>query len=646
MHTGLEEEKNAFERLAEFYGIRAKHGVGLIVTGGVAPNRQGWVAPFSMRLTRESQVADHRMVTERVHQEGGVICMQILHAGRYGYHPLSVAPSRIQSPISPFKPWSLSASGIRTTISDFARCAKLAQKAGYDGVEIMGSEGYLINEFIAPATNMRNDEWGGSFQNRIRFPLAIVDAVREECGKNFLMIFRLSMLDLVENGSTWDEVVTLAKALELHGVNIINTGIGWHEARIPTIATVVPRSAFSWVTEKLKPHVTIPLVATNRINSPEVAERILSENQADLVSMARPFLADPELILKAMEGRSAEINTCIACNQACLDHIFERKVASCLVNPKACHETTYTSGSAGSPKRLLVIGAGPAGLSFSVEAASLGHSVTLLEAGDAIGGQFRLAMRIPGKEEFAETLRYYGVMIEKLGVDLRLNTRFIAGEFPLNSYDAVVFSAGVRPRIPELPGVDLPLVMRYDELISGERTAGRRVVILGAGGIGFDAATFLTHSGNQSQEAFLAEWGIDKEIRVSGGLTKATHTAGFREVTVFQRSEGKPGERLGKTTGWIHRNSLRNKGVKFISGVRYLSVEPGGLRYEREGRECFQEADSIVLCTGQVSNTEGIQAIQSGGVKMFTIGGSLMAGEIDAKRAIKEGHDLAHQLSR
>jgi 2,4-dienoyl-CoA reductase (NADPH2) len=645
MHTGLEEEKDAFERLAEFYGLRAKNGVGLIVTGGVAPNRQGWVSPFSMRLTRESQLAGHRIITESVHREGGAICLQILHAGRYGYHPLSVAPSSIKSPISPYKPWQLSRKGIQTTISDFTRCAGLAQKAGYDGVEIMGSEGYLINEFLAPKTNLRSDEWGGDFSGRMRFPLAIIDAVRKHCGKNFLLIFRLSMLDLVEKGSSWEEVVMLAKALEEHGVNVINTGIGWHEARIPTIASVVPRGAFSWVTERLKPHVKIPLVATNRINSPEIAEKILSDNQADMVSMARPFLADPEFLTKAEFGRSLEINTCIACNQACLDHIFQRKVASCLVNPKACHERYYKAVREVAPKRILVVGAGPAGLAFSVEAASLGHSVTLLEAQDAIGGQFRLAMRVPGKEEFSETLRYYAIMIDKLGIDLRLNTRFVAEGFPYKAYDAMVFAAGVSPRIPDIAGVELPLVIRYDELISGAKTAGRRVLILGAGGIGFDAAIYLTHAGNISNNEFLAEWGIDSELRTSGGLMKASRVAGFRDVTLFQRSNSKPGERLGKTTGWIHRNSLRNKGVKFITGVSYLSVEPGGLRYTRDGQEFFQEADTIVLCTGQISNTRGIEDVCLAGMKVYVIGGSLNPGDIDAKRAIKEGFDLAHALS-
>jgi len=642
MHTGLEEAENGFERMAAFYGIRAKHEAGLIITGGVAPNRAGWVSPFSIRLTKNAQVNDHRKITDAVHVEGGAICMQILHAGRYGYHPLSVAPSAIKAPISKFSPWALSKRGVRNTISDFAKCAALAKAAGYDGIEIMGSEGYLLNEFIAPITNHRKDEYGGSFENRVRFPLAIVDAIRQSCGSDFLIVFRLSMLDLVEGGSTWEEVVNLAVLLEKAGVNMINTGIGWHEARIPTIATMVPRASFTWITAKLKPEVSIPLITTNRINSPEVAEAVLTKGEADMISMARPFLADPEIVSKSRAGRANEINTCIACNQACLDHIFERKTATCLVNPRACNETILPEPETlKNAKKILVVGSGPAGMSCAVEAAKWGHQVVLCESSEAIGGQFKLASKIPGKEEFRETLRYFSTMIQKLSIELRLNTRVDEVFFEKEKFDHIVFSSGVTPRIPVIPGVDLPHVIRYDDLISGRKVAGKRVAIIGAGGIGFDVATFLSTESDNVPEHFQKEWGIDTSYSNRGGIDKAEMPKSERLIYLLQRSKGKPGERLGKTTGWIHRAVLKKKGVITMNDLNYKAILPLGIMIVKDGLEKLLEVDSVILCSGQISNNELALKLQSKGRKISIIGGALMAGELDAQRAIREGMEAA-----
>lgn len=640
MHTGLEEEKNGFQRMAAFYAERAKGGVGLIVTGGVAPNREGWVAPFGARMTRRSHAECHKVITEAVHREGGKICMQILHTGRYGYHPLCVAPSALKAPINRFKPRALSNFGIKRTIRAFIRAAQLAKIAGYDGVEIMGSEGYLINQFIAPATNHRNDKWGGSFENRIRFALEIVEGVRNEVGEHFIIIFRLSMLDLVNEGSSWQEIVELAKRVEKAGATIINTGIGWHEARIPTIATMVPRAGFAWVTKKLMGEVTIPLVTTNRINMPEIAEQVLADGCADMVSMARPFLADPELVNKAKEGRRNEINTCIACNQACLDHIFKQQIATCLVNPRACHETELVVTRSTS-KNIAVVGAGPAGLSFAISAAQRGHNITMFEAGNDIGGQFDLARRIPGKEEFNETIRYFKTMIEKTGVKLLLNTRVTADDLK-GKFDEIVVATGVQPRSSNLKGADLPTVFSYPEVLKGEKVCGKRVAILGAGGIGFDVAEFLLHP--HGVDDFLSKWGIDKNVENRGGLLDKPidHESNNRELFLLQRKETKVGAGLGKTTGWIHRAALKMGNVKMISGVEYHEITERGVKVTIEGKEQVIEVDHVVMCIGQVSQRSLFEELQ--GESVHIIGGAEKAGELDAKRAIDQGYRLALRL--
>lgn len=646
MHTGLEESKGGFDKMAAFYGERARHGVGLIVTGGVSPNYRGWLSPFAITLKKKSQVAKHRKITESVHCEGGKICMQILHAGRYGYHPLCVAPSRIKSPISPFKPWSLSKRGIKSTIRDFARTAELAKLAGYDGVEIMGSEGYLINQFIAPRTNKRKDEWGGSFKNRVRFPLEIVKAIREKLGKNFIVIFRLSMLDLVDEGSTWEEVVQLAKLLQKEGVDIINTGIGWHEARVPTIATMVPRKAFTWISERIKKELQIPVITTNRINTPDVAEEILAKGEADMISMARPFLADPEFMSKAEAGKAEEINTCIACNQACLDHIFQRKVASCLVNPRACRETEYDAGHSDSKQNVLIIGGGPAGMSCALESARLGHSVTLCEASDSLGGQFKLAQEIPGKGEFKETMRYYRSMLKKHGVKIHLNHRVDEDYIKNSSFDQVVFSSGVKPRKLRLEGAEGENVIAYDELLSGRKKTGQRVAIIGAGGIGFDVATYLT-AGKEEEDldAFLNYWGVDRSFRDRGALNdKSANYPSDKKIWLFQRKEGKHGANLGKTTGWIHRSHLKKKGVNMIGGVSYKSITADGLLFIKNDKEELLEVDSIVICAGQVSVNELYHQLEEEGLPVHLIGGARLAAEIDAQRAIREGFELARSF--
>jgi 2,4-dienoyl-CoA reductase (NADPH2) len=644
MHTGLEEEKNGYKRMAAYFGERAKGGVGLIVTGGISPNIAGWVGPFSSKLTNKRTARKHRLITDEVHKHDGKICMQILHSGRYGYHPFSVSASNIKSPITPFKPKALSIKGIKKTINDFANCAKLAQYAGYDGVEIMGSEGYLINQFIVKRTNRRTDEWGGEYENRIKFPLEIVKKVREVVGDKFIIIFRLSMLDLIENGSSWEEVVLLAKKLENSGVTIINTGIGWHEARIPTIATRVPRGGFSWVTKKMMGEVSIPLITTNRINTPEVAENILARGHANMVSLARPFLADPNFVKKAIEGKSNEINTCIACNQACLDHVFKRKVASCLVNPLACHETKILINKSHEVKKLAVVGAGPAGLAFSTTAAERGHQVTLFDKSNEIGGQFNLAKQIPGKEEFHETLRFYNKMIKKHGVELKLNTIFDSTD--ASGFDEVVVATGIIPRKLSIEGIDHQKVVSYLDVLQKNVNIGEKVAIIGAGGIGFDVAEYLTHQGEStalSSSAFMKEWGVDQNLDARGGVegVKSQVVKSSRKVFLLQRKKSKVGAGLGKTTGWAHRFSLRSKNVKMINGVSYSKIDDTGLHYVKNEKEIILDVDHIVICAGQLSNSSLHNQLISNEVKAHLIGGAFKAAEIDAKEAINQAVKLA-----
>ncbi len=648
MHTGLEEAKNGYVRMAAYFKARAEGGVGLMVTGGVAPNLAGRTAPFASQLSFPWQVKHHRIVTDAVHEvEGAKICLQILHTGRYGYHPFCVAPSRIKSPITPFKPWALTSLGIKKTIWDFANCARLAQKAGYDGVEIMGSEGYLINQFIAPRTNKRKDKYGGSFENRIRLALEIIKAVRKKTGDKFIIIYRLSMLDLVDGGSTWPEVVALAKEVEKAGATIINTGIGWHEARVPTIATMVPRAAFAWVTEKLKGEVSIPLITTNRINMPDVIDQVIADGQADMVSMARPFLADPDFINKAQAGRPDQINTCISCNQACLDHVFKQKIASCLVNPKACHETEFTLTQAAQPKAIAVVGAGPAGLSFAIEAKTLGHEVVVFERNAEIGGQFNIAKEIPGKEEFHETIRYFKVKLEELNIDLRLNTQ--ATEVQLKEFDEVVVAAGVRPRIPKIEGIDSTNVLTYQDVLLHKKPVGKRVALIGAGGIGFDAAEYLAHNpdhqpSSMDKEEFYKEWGIDTDYQNRGAITEKQTSSPYRDIYLLQRKATKFGKGLGKTTGWIHRQSLKDKGINMIGGVSYEKISDQGLHVKINDQEQLLEVDNVVLCAGQLSNNELFEKLESTGQNVHIIGGAKLAEEIDAKRAIDDGVRLAHTI--
>ncbi|MCP4490328.1 MAG: FAD-dependent oxidoreductase [Gammaproteobacteria bacterium] len=649
MHTGLEDRKKHFPLLARYFAERARGGVGLMVTGGFAPNRSGWLAPFASKLSNRLEVKKHLLVTDAVHREGGKICMQILHAGRYGYTPFSVAPSKVKSPITPFKPKELSSSAIRKQIENFANCARLAQQANYDGVEVMGSEGYLINEFLVEHTNKRRDEWGGNYENRMRFAVEIVKAMRIAVGEKFIIIFRLSMLDLVNQGSSWSEIVLLAQAIETAGATIINTGIGWHEARVPTIATMVPRAAYTWVTQKLKNEVSIPLVTTNRINTPEVAEKVLRDGHADMVSMARPLLADPEFALKASEGRAQEINTCIACNQACLDHIFLMKRASCLVNPRACYENELNITPARTTKRIAIVGAGPAGLACSVVAAQCGHEVVLYEASSEIGGQFGIAQRIPGKEEFAETIRYFAKQLELTGVDLRLNHKVTSEELEDAKFDEIVLASGVVPRTPPIPGSSHPMVLSYVEAIKKQKPVGNRVAVIGAGGIGFDMADFLSHSGKSSSldiDNFLQEWGIDKTLEARSGTAGmvSKNEPSPREITVLQRKTTKPGAGLGKTTGWIHRLALQKKEVKFISGVNYKKIDDEGLHISVNGEAKLLEVDNVILCAGQESNRELFDELETSAVSVHLIGGAKLASELDAKRAIREGWELGVSL--
>ena len=645
MHTGLEEGDP--QKLATYFAERARGEVGLIVTGGISPNHAGVVKPFSARLSNKSHVPNHKVVTDAVHKEGGKICMQILHAGRYAYVPYCVAPSASKAPISMFKAWKLPSFMINWTINDYANSAALAQEAGYDGVEIMGSEGYLINQFIAKRTNKRTDKWGGSYENRIRFPLEIVRKMRARVGTDFIIIFRLSMLDLVEGGSSWDEIVQLAKALEEAGVTIINTGIGWHEARVPTISTRVPRAAFSWVTEKMKKEVSVPLVATNRINMPQVAEDILASGQADMVSMARPFLADPEIVLKSKEGREDEINTCIACNQACLDHVFEGKKISCLVNPRAGHETELNYLPAKTIKKIAVVGAGPAGLSAATIAAGRGHQVTLFEASSEIGGQFNMAKSIPGKEEFHETIRYFNKQLELTGVEVQLNTRVNADDLK-GKFDEVILATGVSPRVINLPGEDHPKALTYIEVLKDKKPVGERVAIIGAGGIGFDVAEYLTHKGVSSSvdvPTYMEEWGVDMSLENRAGLLDGYEVpTPPREIYLLQRSEGKVGGRLGKTTGFGHRASLKKRKVNMINKVQYLKIDDQGLHILVDEKPQILEVDNVIICAGQVPFKELEAPLAAAGTSVHLIGGADVAAELDAKRAINQGARLAAKL--
>ncbi|MCS6134290.1 NADPH-dependent 2,4-dienoyl-CoA reductase [Shewanella baltica] len=647
MHTGLEEEKGGFEKLAAFYKERALGGVGLIVTGGISPNLRGRLTPHACQLSFPWQVGKHRVVTQAVHEAGGKICMQILHAGRYGYHPFSQAPSKIKSPITPFTPSAMSSRQVRSTIKDYASSAALAKKAGYDGVEVMGSEGYLINQFVSARTNTRTDEWGGAFEKRAQFPIEIVNAIRAKVGKDFIIIFRLSMLDLVDNGSTWDEVVQLAQWLEQAGVSILNTGIGWHEARVPTIATSVPRGAFAWVTEKLKQSVSVPLIATNRINTPEIGEQIIASGQADMVSMARPFLADPEFVNKAAANTPELINTCIGCNQACLDHTFSLKRATCLVNPRACYETEINFLPTANKKRIAVMGAGPAGMAFSVYAAMRGHDVVLFEAKSEVGGQFNLARKIPGKEEFNETIRYFINQIKLHKVELRLNTRLDASVLATEKFDEVVIASGVVPRDLVLPGFDDPRVVDYQKVLSGEVTVGNTVALIGAGGIGFDMAHYLCErqSSTLNADKWLQQWGIDKTYQHAGGLTEPhSDNTDHRKVFLLQRKTSKMGKGLGKTTGWIHRLVLKQHDVKMKTGVSYDKFDDAGLHIRVGETAEVLAVDNVVLCAGQESNRTLVDEMKATGLPVHLIGGVDVAAELDAKRAIRQGAELAMRL--
>jgi 2,4-dienoyl-CoA reductase (NADPH2) len=654
MHTGLEDDPKKFPRLEAYFAERARGGVGLIVTGGFAPNIEGWASPFSGRLTTRAAASKHKPITAAVHAEGGHIALQILHTGRYGYHPLAVAPSRLKSPISPFTPRALSERGIERQIRAFVRCASLAREAGYDGVEIMGSEGYFINQFVAAHTNRRSDGWGGSFANRMRLPVEIVRRTREAVGPDFILVYRLSMLDLVPDGSDWHEVVQLARAIERAGATIINTGIGWHEARVPTIATSVPRAAFAWVTRKLKGHVGIPLCATNRINAPDVGERIIAAGDADMVSMARPLLADPEFVNKAAAGRADEINTCIACNQACLDHVFQRKIASCLVNPRAGHETELRYEPVRAPKRIAVVGAGPAGLSCATVLAERGHRVDLFDSAGEIGGQFNLAKRVPGKEEFAETLRYFGRRLDVTGVNVRLGVRADLALLRDGGYDEVVLATGVTPRDPDIPGAGehraSGRVLGYADVLLGRQACGPNVAIIGAGGIGFDVAEFLvagTHSTTLDLAAWQREWGVTDPELARSGLAAPVIEPPARHVYLLQRKSAPLGKGLGKTTGWIHRAALRMKRVEMLGGVNYERIDDRGLHVsygEARTKPTLLEVDNVVLCAGQEPLCDLDEPLRAAGISVHKIGGADVAAELDAKRAIDQGSRLAARL--
>lgn len=646
MHTGLEEAKGGFHRMAAYYGERARGGVGLILTGGTSPNFFGRLTPFGSQLSYFWQIKNHKTITDAVHKEGGKIALQILHAGRYAYHPFSVAPSAIKAPITPFKPRALSSGGVERTIRAFVNCACQAKKAGYDGVEVMGSEGYLINQFISAKTNKRTDQWGGSYENRMRFPKEIVKRIRAAVGNNFIIIYRLSMIDLVENGSDMTEVIQLGKAIQAAGATIINTGIGWHEARIPTIATMVPRGAFSSVTGLLKKELSIPVITSNRINTPGKLEEVLSAGHADLVSMARPLLADPEFVMKANSGKADLINTCIGCNQACLDHIFRGREATCLVNPRACHENELNIVKAKHSKKVAVVGAGPAGLSFATTAAQRGHQITLFDSANEIGGQFNMAKKIPGKAEFYETLRYFSNMLKLHNVDLKLNKQVTAQELIDTKFDCVILATGVKPRVPQIPGIDHPKSVSYVDVLTGTVNVGKNVAVIGAGGIGFDVAEFLVEkdqSLSKDPTAFASYWGVDMTVRARGGVTGVQRNIPTppRQVTLLQRKAGKIGEGLGKTTGWIHRTMLKDKGVKMLSGVRYEKIDDQGLHIRISDKIEILNVDHVVICAGQESLNELESPLQAAKVKTFVIGGADFAQELDAKRAIDQGFRLA-----
>jgi 2,4-dienoyl-CoA reductase (NADPH2) len=648
MHTGLEDRARDFPKLAAYFAERAKGGVGLIVTGGFAPNIEGWLAPFGSRLASRGAAQKHRIITDAVHAAGGKIALQILHAGRYGYTPLSVAPSRIKSPITPFTPRELSKRGIERQIKCFVRAATLAKEGGYDGVEIMGSEGYFINEFLVAHTNQRDDEWGGSFENRMRLPVEIVRRTREAVGRDFIIIYRVSMLDLIPEGQSWEEIVMLAKAIEKAGATIINTGIGWHEARVPTIATSVPRAAFAWVTQKLKSEVSIPLVTTNRINAPDVAEKIIADGCADMVSMARPLLADPEFVIKAEQNRAEDINTCIGCNQACLDHVFQNKLASCLVNPRACNETELNYAPTTAKKRIAVVGAGPAGLACSTVLAERGHEVHLFDGAVEIGGQFNMAKQIPGKEEFHETLRYFRRRLVATGVKLTLGKRVTADD--LKAFDEVVLATGVSPRNPRIPGQDGPNVLSYIDVLLHKKPVGKRVAVIGAGGIGFDVSEYLVHEGQSPSldiEAWKKEWGVGDPAATRGGLVPPEIDPPARQVYLLQRKPTTVGKGLGKTTGWIHRAALKKKRVEMIPGVNYELIDAKGLHIsfgEKREKPQLLEVDTIVLCSGQEPLRELAEPLKAANVRTHLIGGADVASELDAKRAIDQGSRLAATL--
>lgn len=644
MHVGLEEAPRGFERMAAFYAARARGGVGLMVTGGISPNEQGRPWAAGAKLTTEAEAAEHAQVTAAVHREGAKIAMQLLHFGRYAHHADLVAPSAIQAPISRYTPHALTDDEVEQTIEDFARAAELAKSAGYDGVEIMGSEGYLINEFIAAATNHRTDRWGGSYQNRTRFPIEIVRRVRERVGAEFILIYRLSMLDLVPGGSTLEEVVALAKEIEAAGATIINTGIGWHEARIPTIATSVPRAAYTWVTKKVMGAVSIPLVTSNRINTPEIAEQLIADGFADLVSLARPLLADPDFVAKARAGRPESINTCIGCNQACLDHTFSGQITSCLVNPRACHETELVLAPTRLRKRVAVVGAGPAGLACAVTAAERGHAVTLFDAADEIGGQLNVARQVPGKEEFNETLRYYRHQLTEHQVELRLGEFATVENLTEQAFDEIVLATGVTPRTPELPGTDHPSVVSYLDVLRDKAPVGERVAILGAGGIGFDVAEYLTDPGESASlnaPVFLDQWGVDSDYARAGGLRRPNRRPSPRAVHLLQRKTTKVGAGLGKTTGWIHRTELKHRGVTMVAGATYDRIDDAGLHLTIDGEQQLLAVDTVVLCAGQEPRRELYEALLAAGHTPHLIGGADVAAELDAKRAIRQGTELA-----
>lgn len=646
MHTGLEEAPNGHERMASYFAERARGGVGLIVSGGFGPNKRAATHEMTNMLWSEEDCADHRIITDAVHEAGSKICMQILHTGRYAFNQNPIAPSAIQAPISPFKPKAATEEEIEEQIVDFIRTAVLAQKSGYDGVEIMGSEGYFLNQFIAQRTNQRDDEWGGAYENRMRLPVEVVRRVREAVGEKFIIIYRLSMLDLVEGGSTFDEVVQLGQAIEKAGATIINTGIGWHEARIPTIATKVPRAAFTWVTAKYRKHLSIPVITSNRINTPEKAEEVLARGDADMVSLARPFLADPEFVLKAEEGRSDEINTCIGCNQACLDHVFNMKMTSCLVNPRACFETELNLIPVKAAKKLAVVGAGPAGLAFATSAAKRGHEVTLFDAASEVGGQFNVAKQVPGKEEFFETIRYFNRQIELTGVTLKLNTKVTLNDLNSGDFDEVILATGIIPRTPDIEGINHPKVVSYLDVLKYKKEIGKKVAVVGAGGIGFDVSEYLTHSGestSQNIEAFMKQWGIDMTLTHRSGIEgmKENFAKSPRDVYLLQRKKSKVGSGLGKTTGWVHRLELSKKGVTMIPGCEYLKIDDDGMHIKVGEEIQVLDVDNVVICAGQDTNRELVDGLSK---PYHLIGGADVATELDAKRAIDQGTRLAAEI--